>query len=108
MKKLGPIANVLEMLPGMGGALRGAEVPDDSQLDRMEAIILSMTPAERVNARLLDGSRRRRIAAGSGTSVQEVNRLVRQVGEMEMLMKRMGITGKGKKKALRKFPFRFS
>lgn len=107
MRKLGPIANLLEMLPGVGGALKGADAPDERQIDRMEAIILSMTPAERTNPRLLDGSRKRRIAAGSGTTVQEVNRILRQIGEMEMLMKRMGITGKGRKNVLKKFPFRF-
>lgn len=107
MKRLGPIGNLLEMLPGVGGALKGQDAPDDRQIDRMEAIILSMTPEEKANPRLLNGSRKRRIASGSGTTVQEVNRLIRQVGEMEILMKRMGITGKGRKNVLKKFPFRF-
>jgi signal recognition particle subunit SRP54 len=72
----------------MGGAMRQLrEVDmDDAELDRLEAIILSMTPGERANPTLIDGSRRKRIARGSGTSVQAVNQLVKQFGQMRKLM----------------------
>ncbi len=105
IKKLGPIGQVVQMLPGMGGALGNTDVPDEGQLERMEAILLSMTPRERANPKVMNGSRRRRVAAGSGTSVQEVNRLLNQFKEMEMFMKKMGAAGKGKKDMLKQFPF---
>ena len=88
VRKMGPLTNVLGMLPGMGGAmkqLRGAKM-DDAELDRMEAIILSMTPAERARPEMINGSRRKRIANGSGTTVQAVNQLVKQFGQMRKVM----------------------
>jgi signal recognition particle subunit SRP54 len=88
VRKMGPLANVLGMMPGMGKAmreLRGAQM-DERELDRIEAIILSMTPAERSRPDIIDGSRRKRIAQGSGTTVQAVNQLVKQFGQMRKVM----------------------
>ena len=89
LKKMGPLQNVLGMLPGVGAQLKDAEVSDD-QVKRTEAIIRSMTPEERENPSIINGSRRTRIAKGSGTQVQDVNRLVKQFGEMQKMMKRFG------------------
>ena len=86
LKKMGPLQNVLGMLPGVGAQLKGAEISDD-QVKRTEAIIRSMTPAERENPQIINGSRRTRIANGSGTQVQDVNRLVKQFAEMQKMMK---------------------
>ncbi len=88
VRKMGPLTNVLGMMPGMGGAmkqLRGVKM-DDRELDRLEAIILSMTPSERARPDMIDGSRRKRIATGSGTTVQAVNQLVKQFGQMRKMM----------------------
>jgi signal recognition particle subunit SRP54 len=88
VRRMGPLGNVLGLMPGMGKAvkqLRQADL-DDRELDRLEAIILSMTPAERARPELIDGSRRKRIARGSGTTVQAVNQLVKQFGQMRKLM----------------------
>lgn len=96
MRKMGGMEGVLGMLPGVGKVkqqLAAANV-DDKMLARQEAIILSMTPAERRNPKLFNGSRRRRIAAGSGTSVQDVNRLLKQFKEMSRAMKQMNKLGK--------------
>ncbi|MFZ9805376.1 MAG: signal recognition particle protein [Ilumatobacteraceae bacterium] len=89
LKKMGPLQNVLGMIPGMGAQLQGQEISED-QVRRTEAIIRSMTPAERENPSIINGSRRTRIAKGSGTQVQDVNRLVKQFGEMQKMMKRFG------------------
>lgn len=89
LKKMGPLQNVLGMLPGVGAQLKGAEV-SDNQVKRTEAIIRSMTPAERENPQIINGSRRTRIANGSGTQVQDVNRLVKQFAEMQKMMKQFG------------------
>jgi signal recognition particle subunit SRP54 len=86
---MGPLQNVLGMLPGVGAQLKDAEVSDD-QVRRTEAIIRSMTPAERENPSIINGSRRTRIAKGSGTQVQDVNRLVKQFAEMQRMMKQFG------------------
>jgi signal recognition particle subunit SRP54 len=94
VKRMGPLSGVIGMLPGMGGA--GAPDVDDRQLVRTEAIIRSMTPAERRDPRVLNGRRRRRIAAGSGTSVPEINRLVKQFEQMQQLMRQAaGASGHG-------------
>ena len=89
VRKMGPLQNVLGMMPGMGGKamkqLRQADM-DDRELDRLEAIILSMTPAERANPTMIDGSRRKRIAQGSGTTIQAVNQLVKQFAQMRKMM----------------------
>jgi len=96
LRKMGPLDQIAGMLPGLGRMkqLAGAE-PDEGELIRVEAIINSMTPAERRNARLIDGSRRRRIARGSGTSVEDVNRLLRQFGQMRKMVKALGGVEKG-------------
>jgi signal recognition particle subunit SRP54 len=89
LKKMGPLQNVVGMIPGVGAQLKDAEVSDD-QVKRTEAIIRSMTPAERENPTIINGSRRTRIAKGSGTQVHDVNRLVKQFAEMQKMMKRFG------------------
>ena len=89
LKKMGPIGNLMGMMPGVPKEMKGAQITDD-QLKPVEAIIRSMTPLERRKPELLNGSRRTRIASGSGTSVGEVNRLVKQFAEMQKMMKRMG------------------
>jgi signal recognition particle subunit SRP54 len=88
VRSMGPLQNILKMLPGVGQQLNGLKV-DDKELDRLQAIITSMTPAERANPKIIDGSRRRRIAAGSGTNVQAVSNLVKQFGQMQKLMRQM-------------------
>jgi signal recognition particle subunit SRP54 len=88
IRKMGPIGNLLKMMPGVGQQLGGLDV-DERELDRLEAIIRSMTPAERAEPKLIDGSRRRRIARGSGTSVQAVSQLVKQFSQMKKLMRQM-------------------
>ena len=91
VRRMGPLSNVLGMIPGMGGAmkqLKGANM-DERELDRLEAIILSMTPQERTRPELIKGSRRKRIARGSGTTVQAVNQLTKQFGQMQKLMKQL-------------------
>jgi signal recognition particle subunit SRP54 len=91
MRKMGPLRNVLKMIPGLG-----AEIPEDAlenlderRVDRIEAVILSMTPKERANPDIINGSRRKRIAAGSGTSVEDVNALLKQLYEMRRNMKQL-------------------
>ncbi len=90
VRKMGPLSGLIGMLPGMGALkqLKGAEV-NESELDRIEAIILSMTPGERANPATIKGSRRKRIATGSGTKVQHVNQLVKQFDQMRALMRQM-------------------
>ena len=90
VRKMGPLGNVMGMLPGMGAMkqLKNAEV-DERELDRVEAIILSMTPEERNNPVIIKGSRRKRIAAGAGVKVQHVNQVVKQFDGMRKLMKKM-------------------
>jgi signal recognition particle subunit SRP54 len=91
VRKMGPLSNVLGMMPGMGKAMKQVRQADmdDRELDRVEAIILSMTPAERANPQIIDGSRRRRIAHGSGTTVQAVSQLVKQFGQMKKVMRQL-------------------
>jgi signal recognition particle subunit SRP54 len=97
LKKMGPLGNLLGMMPGMPKELKGAEIGDDD-LKPVEAIIRSMTPEERAMPQLINGSRRTRIANGSGTTPSDVNRLVKQFAEMQKMMKRFGMGGgKGKK-----------
>ena len=99
LKKMGPLGNLLGMMPGMPKELKGAEIGDD-QLKPVEAIIRSMTLQERRKPEVINGSRRTRIANGSGTTVGDVNRLVKQFSEMQKMMKKMGgmaMGGKGKK-----------
>ncbi len=90
VKKMGPLGQVVEMIPGLGGMAKQAqELVDRGDLRRTEAIIRSMTPQERRDPDVLNAGRRRRIAAGSGTSIAEVNRLVKQFGDMQRLMKQL-------------------
>src|SRR5688572_14250784 len=87
LKRMGPLESILGMIPGLGNLKELAQnKPDEKQLARIEAIISSMTPAERKNDQLINGSRRKRIAAGSGTSVEDVNRLLKQFGEMKKVL----------------------
>ena len=88
---MGPIQNVLKMLPGIGAQIpeEALNAIDDKGVGRIEAIIFSMTPKERANPDIINGSRRKRIAAGSGSSVEEVNHLIRQLYEMRRNMKQM-------------------
>ncbi len=88
VRNMGPLQGLLKMIPGMGQEL-GALKVDDRELDRLQAIITSMTPAERANPKLIDGSRRRRIAAGSGTTVQAVSQLVKQFAQMQKMMRQL-------------------
>src|SRR2546430_1706961 len=88
LRKMGPLKGVLSMVPGLGKQLQGVNV-DERELARVEAIVLSMTPRERGFPQLIDGSRRQRIARGSGSTVQEVSRLLNARKEMEKLMKQM-------------------
>ncbi len=90
VRRMGPLTNLLGMIPGLAGdQLQNMKV-DERELDRVQAIILSMTPSERARPELIKGSRRLRIARGSGTNVQQVNQLVKQFGQTRKLMKQMG------------------
>jgi len=94
IKRMGPLESVLGMIPGLGNLKQLAEnKPDEKQMARVEAIICSMTPAERRDHRIINGSRRRRIAAGSGTSVEDVNRLLKQFTEMRRVLAMIGQGG---------------
>ena len=88
LRKMGSLKGVLSMIPGMGKQLQGLDI-DESQMGRAEAIVLSMTPKERRMPHLIDGSRRKRIAAGSGTSIQQVNQLISARKQMQKMMKQM-------------------
>jgi signal recognition particle subunit SRP54 len=89
MRKMGPLQSVVSMIPGLGKQMRGLNV-DDRELGRVEAIILSMTPEERRSPEVINGSRRARIARGSGTSVQQVNQLLQARKQMQKMMKQLG------------------
>jgi signal recognition particle subunit SRP54 len=89
LKKMGPLDQILGMIPGVSSKLKGLKV-DDDQVKRIEAIILSMTPEERRNPQILGASRKRRVAAGSGTSIQDVNRLLQQFQQMQKMIKQLG------------------
>jgi signal recognition particle subunit SRP54 len=115
LKKMGPLENILEMLPGMGNMkqLKDAKI-DNKQLVRVEAIIMSMTRQEKQKPEIINASRRKRIAAGSGTTVTDVNRLLKQFEDMKKMMKQFSgmMGGKGNKSMAnlmknkgRKFPF---
>ncbi|MGH9777885.1 MAG: signal recognition particle protein [Candidatus Acidiferrales bacterium] len=104
LKKMGSLDDILGMIPGVAPEVRSQGV-DERKLGRVEAIINSMTAQERRRPDVLNGKRRKRIARGSGTSVQEVNQLLRQYGEMKRMMK--AVTGGGKKDAMRKLAARF-
>jgi signal recognition particle subunit SRP54 len=89
IKKLGSLESILGMIPGIGNKIKNLNI-DDKMLMRMEAIVSSMTVKERVRPQILDGRRRMRVAKGSGTSVQDVNRLLKQFVDMQKMMKKMG------------------
>ena len=96
IRRMGPLESVLGMIPGLGDLKKLADnKPDETQMARVEAIICSMTPAERVDSSIINGSRRKRIAAGSGTSVEEVNRLLKQFTEMRRVLQMIGQGGMG-------------
>lgn len=103
IKKMGSLRDLLGMIPGMDKQLRNVEI-DDSAFKKVEAIISSMTKQERLNPKILNGSRRLRIAKGSGTSIQEVNRLIKQFEEMQKMMKMMS-SGKMKMPKMNLPPF---
>ena len=111
IRKMGPLESILGMLPGMGNLKElAAQKPDEGQLNRVEAIINSMTPHERRRHDVINGSRRKRIARGSGTSVEEVNRLLKQFVQMRKMLKQLGAMqggGKGMRGAMRALRGRF-
>ena len=92
LKKMGPMDQLMSMVPGMGKVSQSAV--DENALDRVEAIINSMTPEERRKPVIIDGSRRKRISVGSGTTIQDVNRLLRQFESMKKMMKQYGKQGR--------------
>ncbi len=99
VRRMGPLSEVLGMIPGLGGMMSNKmQNVDEKRMSQVEAIILSMTPQERANPRLLNGSRRRRVANGSGTSPSQVNQLLSQYRQMQKMMKR--ISGPGGERAL--------
>ena len=95
VKKMGSMKDLMGMIPGMGKALKGCDMDDDA-VKHIEAMIQSMTPKERSNPKILNGSRKKRIARGSGTDIQEVNKLIKQFDQMSKMMKMMQ-GGGGKK-----------
>ena len=97
LKRMGPIQGVLKLIPGLGNQLEGLDQVDERQLARVEGMILSMTPQERRFPHVIDGSRRKRIAGGSGATVQQVNQLLEGRKQMAKMMKQLG---KGKMPAL--------
>jgi signal recognition particle subunit SRP54 len=104
IKKMGPLEQIVGMIPGMGNLKAMADnKPDEKQISRVEAIINSMTPEERRKQHIINGSRRKRIAKGSGTSVEEVNRLLKQFVQMQKMLKSLGgmagLSGGGGRKA---------
>ena len=99
IRRMGSMKSIIGMLPGVGDKLKDVDV-DESQLGRIEAIITSMTKAERAKPSIINPSRKKRIAAGSGTKVEDVNRLLKQFDQMQQVMKKF--TGKNNKMSLRK------
>src|SRR5213075_2280379 len=89
LRRMGPLQGVLKMIPGLGKQLEGLDQVDEKQLARVEAVILSMTPHERRVPHVIDGSRRKRIAAGSGSTVEQVNQLIEARKQMAKMMKMM-------------------
>jgi signal recognition particle subunit SRP54 len=90
VRRMGPIANVLAMMPGMGQMKDQLAEVDDKHFDKVAAIIRSMTPGERTNPKIINGSRRARIATGSGVTVMDVNQLLNRFAEAQKMMKQMG------------------
>lgn len=106
MKKMGGLSSLLSMIPGMGSKLQGIDI-DDGMMDKTAAIIYSMTKEERANPKIINGSRKRRIAAGAGVPIAEVNRLCKQVQNQKQMMKQMSgmLGGKGGRKGGFRLPF---
>jgi signal recognition particle subunit SRP54 len=105
IRKMGPLESIMGMIPGMGQLTQAVEnKPDEKQLGRVEAIIGSMTPAERANDKIINGSRRKRIAKGSGTSVEDVNRLLKQFNEMKRVLQMIGQGGLPGMKGMKGMP----
>jgi signal recognition particle subunit SRP54 len=105
IRKMGPLESIMGMLPGMGNMKQLADAkPDEKQLGRVEAIISSMTADERRNDKIINGSRRKRIAAGSGTSVEDVNRLLKQFNEMKKVLQMIGQGGLAGMKGVKGMP----
>ena len=110
IKQMGDLEDIIGMIPGMGDQLKGAQLPDDKAIGRIEAIIYSMTPEERSNPAIINVSRKNRIAKGAGVDIAEVNRLIKQHEQSKKMMKQLsGMMGgkgmKGGKKGRFKFPF---
>lgn len=107
IKKMGSIEDILGMMPGMSDQLKGAQLPDEKSLGRIEAIIYSMTPDERANPSIINVSRKNRIAKGAGVNLSEVNRLMKQYEQSKKLMKQFSgmMNGKGGKKGRFRLPF---
>ncbi|MBO5087374.1 MAG: signal recognition particle protein [Lachnospiraceae bacterium] len=106
MEKMGGMQSMLSMLPGMGSQLNGVEI-DEKQMNRPKSIILSMTKEERSNPKILNASRKRRIAMGAGVDVSEVNRLIKQFEQMQKMMKQMSGMMGGKRGKRFRMPFGF-
>ena len=106
MKKMGGLSNLLSMIPGIGNKMQGLDI-DDGMMDKTAAIIYSMTKEERANPKIINASRKRRIAAGAGVPLAEVNRLCKQVQNQKQMMKQMSgmFGGKGGKRGGFKLPF---
>jgi signal recognition particle subunit SRP54 len=107
MQKLGPLENLLKMLPGVNAQMLKQAKIDPKRMKHIEAIVLSMTPEERRKPELMNGSRRLRVAKGAGRSVTEVNKLLEQFREMQKMMKKMGAGGGGKGGPAPRMPFGF-
>ena len=107
IKKMGSLEDILSMMPGMGDQLKGAQMPDEKAMGRVEAIIYSMTLEERANPSIINVSRKNRIAKGAGVNVSEVNRLMKQYEQSKKLMKQFSgmMNGKGGQKGRFKLPF---
>ncbi len=105
VRDMGPVGQLMDMIPGMG-AMAGQVEPQEmeKQFSHTEAIVSSMTPSERSNPRMMNASRKRRVASGSGTKVQDVNRLLKQFRDMQKMMKQMTKRGKGRQQGLPSFP----
>lgn len=97
IKKMGGLEDVMNMIPGLGGQIKGAQMPDEKAIGRTEAIIYSMTPEERANPSILNPSRKARIAKGAGVNIAEVNRLVKQFEQSRKMMKQMSGMMSGKR-----------
>jgi len=104
INKMGDLKGILSMIPGIGSQLKDVEI-DERQIARVEAIILSMTPAERANPDIINPSRKRRIAAGCGMKVEDVNRLIKQLEQMRKMMKQMKNFGKKGMRGMPRMPF---